>query len=77
MTYSLEHLLSPNVLQAAVQVPHLLHDIINLALVRALNLARLANCHIQVEPHRAVDTAAQPSAAGLYILGCEAQPVLA
>lgn len=76
-TYPLEDLLPPDVLQPAVQIAHLLHDIIQLALVRALNLARLANHHIQVEPHRAVNTAAQPAAGARHILGCEAQAVLA
>jgi hypothetical protein len=78
MTYPLEDLLSPNIQQPAIQVPHLLHNIINLALICALDLARLANRHVQVELDSAVYTSvAQPSSARLDILGCEAESVLA
>jgi hypothetical protein len=70
-------LLSPNILQSAIQVHHLLHNIINLGLVRALDLARLANCQIQKELDGAMNAAAIQPAAPLYILGREAEPVLA
>lgn len=78
-THPLENLLPPHILQPTIQIPHLLHNIINLAFIRALNLASLANRHIQMELDSAVDTArAQPSsAAGLHVLGCEAEAMFA
>lgn len=41
--YSLEDLLSPDVLQARVEVLDALRDVLQLALVRALDLAGLAD----------------------------------
>ena len=58
LTYPLENLLPPDILQPAVQVLDLLRDIINLALVRALNLACLPDRHVQREFDSAVDPAA-------------------
>jgi len=52
-TYSLEHLLPLDILQSSIQIPHLLHNIVNLALVRALNTTRLANSQIQRKFDRA------------------------
>ena len=46
-TYPLEHLLSPDILQSAIQILNPLDDIVNLPLVRALNCACLANRQIQ------------------------------
>lgn len=75
VTYPLEYLLPPHVLQPAVQIPDLLRQIINLALVRALNLARLANRQVQRELHAGMNTAAEPRTALLHILRNDAESV--
>jgi hypothetical protein len=46
VTYPLENLFSPDILQPRVQILDLLHQRLHLVLVRALNLACLANRHI-------------------------------
>ena len=58
LTYSLENLFPPNILQPRVQVLDLLHQRLNLVLVRALNPARLANRHIQGELDGAMNACA-------------------
>lgn len=74
----MENLFSPDVLQPRIQILDLLHNIINLALVRALNLARLANNHIQLKLDSSMhSTSPKPTSARGYILRCEAEPVLA
>ena len=45
-TNPLENLLPPYILQPRVQIPHLLHNLADLALIRALDGARLPNRHI-------------------------------
>lgn len=76
-TYPLENLLPPNILQPGVQILDLLRDVVDLALVRALDLARLANDQIQRELDGAVDPAAgKPSAARGNVLRGDAEPVL-
>jgi len=76
ITYPLEDLLPPHVLQPAVQVPDLLRQIIELGLVRALDLG-LADGQVQREFHARVDATAEPCAALLDILGHDAKPMLA
>ena len=45
-TYALENLLPPYILQPPIQLLYLPYDVLDFALVRALNLARLANCKV-------------------------------
>lgn len=68
-TYPLEHLLSPHILESAVQVLDLLRQIIDLALIRALNLAGLSDCKIQSELYARMDTTTEPCTALLHVLG--------
>lgn len=77
LTYPLEDLLSPDVLQPAVQILHFLYQGRDLVLVGAFNLARLANGHVEGELDGAVDVAAQPPAPALYVLRRDADAVLA
>ena len=78
MTYPLEHLLPPDILQPAIQIPNFLYHLINLSLIRAFNLARFSNrniqCKLNATPRLAV---AQPTAARRHILGREAELMLA
>jgi hypothetical protein len=79
-TYPLENLLPLDILHPLIQVANPLHNIVNLALIRALNLARLPNRHIQRKLHSPVyTTSTQPAAtaAALYVLGRHAEPMLA
>lgn len=76
-TYPLEDLLPSHVLQPAVQIPNLLRQIIDLALVRALDLARLSNRQIQRELYTGVYILAEPGTALLHILWNHADSVLA
>ena len=74
----MEDLFPPDVLQPRVQVPDLLHQRLDLVLVRALDPAGLANRHVQCELDCAVHAGAQPAATtARYILGCHADPMLA
>ena len=78
LTYPLENLLPPNILQPAIQVPHLLHNILDLALIRTLDLARLADREVQLE----LDATSRlfirhPDVVGRGARGREAEPVLA
>lgn len=56
MTYPLEDLFPPDVLQPRVQILHLLDQRLHLILIRTLNLARLANRHIKRELDSAMHT---------------------
>lgn len=47
IAYSLEDLLPSNVLQASIQVLDLGNNILNLSLIGALNIACLANSHVE------------------------------
>lgn len=49
LALALEDLLTLNVLQARVQIPHLLHHILDLVLVRALDLRGVADGHVELE----------------------------
>lgn len=53
-TYTLEDLLPPDVVQARVEVFDPLGQVVHLALVAALDLARLANGEVEVEPDAAI-----------------------
>lgn len=77
-TYPLKHLLSPNILQPSIQIPNLLHNLRDLALVITFNLAGLSNRHIQREFDTALgrDAAAQP-ASRRSIRGSEADAMVA
>ena len=58
LTYPLEDLFPPDILQPRVQILDLRHQCLNLVLVRALNPARLSNRHIQRELDGAVNACA-------------------
>ena len=62
-THSLKYLLPPNILQPPIQVSDLVYDVLHLTSVLALDLARLANDHVQREFDAALarHTAAQPT----------------
>ena len=78
LTYPLENLLPPNILQPAIQVPHLLHNILDLALIRTLDLARLADREVQLKLDATCRLSVrQPAAVGRGARGREAEPVLA
>jgi hypothetical protein len=78
LTYPLENLLPPNILQPAIQVPHLLHNILDLALIRTLDLACLADREVQLELDAARRLSVrQPAAVGRGARRREAEPVLA
>lgn len=67
-------------MQPAIQIPDLLHDVVNLALVRALDLARLSNRQVQRELDGAMDpivAQAPRSSARRHVLRRHAEPVLA
>jgi hypothetical protein len=53
-TYPLEDLLPPHILQPGIQILNLLDQCLDQVLVRALDLACLANRHINGELDRAV-----------------------
>lgn len=75
---SLKDLLPPHVLQPRIQILHLLHHFTHLVLVRALNLARLANNHIKLESDATDLVAAEKESGGGGDVGrCEAQAVVA
>lgn len=76
-TYPLKHLLPLNILQPTIQVLHALHQIRHLALILALDLARLPNRHVQRNPHRPVRGARQPPARRGVRLGRETDLVVA
>lgn len=75
---TLESLLSPHILQPRIEIPHLLHHIIHLFLVRALDRTRLANDHVELELDAADLTATKEKAgSGPDIRRRETEPVLA
>lgn len=45
--HPLEHLLPSNILQPRIQILHLLHNTLDLALIRTLNLTTFANGQVQ------------------------------
>ncbi len=77
-TYSLEDLLAPDVLQARVEVLDALRDILQLALVTALDLARLADGQVQRQLDAAVGArGVQPVLAAAVAARREAEAVVA
>lgn len=70
--YPLEDLLPSNVLQSAIQLLDLLHDGVYFALVLALDLACLADGHVDSEFHSAqyVPGSAEPT---MHALGSRAR----
>jgi len=64
-THPLKNLLPSNILQSRIKVLDLLHDILNLALIRTLNRARLPDREVEIQPDAAGRVAAvQPAARG-------------
>jgi len=57
-SFSLENLLPSNILQPGVQIPNLLHDIFDLALIGALDLTGLSNSQVKTHLHAAHGMAA-------------------
>jgi hypothetical protein len=76
--HPLEDLLAPDILQARVQVLDALRDVLKLALITALDLARLADGKIQSQLDAAVrGGCAQPVLAPAVAARCEADAVIA
>ena len=75
VTYSLEDLFAPDILQPRVQVLNPLDQRLDMGLVCALNPTCLSNSHIYCELDRAVNAAAQP-ASTLNVLRGHANAVL-
>ena len=59
----LKDLLAPHILQPRIQILHLLHHLAHLVLVRALDLARFADDHVELEAD-AADLVAAEEVAG-------------
>lgn len=77
-TYTLEDLLAADVLQAGVEVADAADEVLHLGLVGALDLARLADGQVQLQPDAAVGAQhAQPVLAPAAARRREADPVLA
>ena len=75
---SLEHLLSPDILQSRVEVLNLVDNLTHLLLVAALNLTRLANSHVELELDAAyLATAEEEARCGRYVRRREAELVVA
>ena len=75
-THPLVDLLATNIMQAAVEITHTLHDILDLVLVLGLDLARLTNGNVQGELHGAL-AAGHPARGRDVGFGRKADPVLA
>lgn len=74
--YPLEHLLPSDVLQSTIQVFDLGYNILNLALVRALDVARRADGHINRELDAAhLEPALQPPGVSSEVGRCKAELV--
>ncbi|KAK5629141.1 hypothetical protein RRF57_004855 [Xylaria bambusicola] len=77
-TYSLEDLLAPDVLQARVEVLDTLRNVLQLALISALDLARLADGQVQRQLDAAVGVrSVQPALAAAVAARREADAVVA
>lgn len=50
----MKHLLPPNIIQPRIEIPHARRQVLQLALVAALDRARLANRNVQRQPDPAV-----------------------
>lgn len=78
MTYPLENLLPPNIIQPRIQVPHARGQVLHLGLVAALEGAGLANGDIQGQADAAVGLGGgQPAGAAAVGRGREAELVVA
>ena len=78
LALALEDLLALDVLQASVQVAHLLNHILDLVLVRALDLGSVADGHIELEFDAADLRAVEEEARGCgHVGGREAEAVVA
>jgi hypothetical protein len=77
LSLSLKHLLSPHILQPCIQIFNLLHHLAHLILIRALNLAGLADHHVELEADAADLVAAEEVAGdGGDVVGGEAETVV-
>ncbi len=77
-THTLEDLLAADILQAGVEVADTADEVLHLGLVGALNLARLADGQVELEPDAAVGAQhAQPVLAPAAARRREADTVLA
>ena len=75
MPYPLEHLLPTNIVQPTIQVLDLLHNILHLPLILQLNVACLANRHVQRHPDRLRSTR-QPAPGRTAPLGSQTDLML-
>lgn len=75
ISYSLEDLLAPDVLQPRIQILNFLSQGLNMRLVCAFNPACLSDSHVQRKLDRAVNAAAQPSPT-LHVLRCDTNAML-
>ena len=74
---ALENLLALDILQASVQVAHLLDHVLDLVLVRALDLGGVADGHVELELDAACGLAGEEEAAGRgHVGGREAEAVV-
>ena len=76
-THPLKHLLPPNIHQPRVQIAHFPHDLADLAFIRALDGARLADGQIQrhLDPRSRVSPRKPPTGTG--VAGRETDAVVA
>lgn len=75
---ALEDLFALHILQASVQVAHLLDDVFDLVLVRALDLGGVTDSHVELKLDAARGLAGEEEAAGRgHVGGCEAEAVVA
>ena len=78
LALALEDLLALDILQARVQVAHLLHHILDLVLVRALDFRGVADGHVELELDAAGRAAVEEEAGGCGHVGRgEAEAVVA
>jgi len=77
-TYTLEHLLSPNIIKARVEILDTASNVLELVLVGALKLAGLADGEVEVQADATVGVVdAEPSVAAGRGAGGEAELVFA
>lgn len=75
-TFTLEHLLPPDILQPSIEVLDLLHNILNLSLIRALDLARLTDGNVKSESNSALRVVRQPTSIGGHVVRRKADLML-
>lgn len=76
-TNPLENLLPPDVLEPPIQISDLLHDILNFALILALDRACLADRQVQRQLRGAEGLPGEPAGVGRGVRGREADLVVA